>query len=111
MTPSLKDWVGLHKVYAELYGASAKTIWYRTPMIWAHVARPSPKHQAEMTRMVTEKMAAAWESYWAVSLEMMRLNAAMLAKASTAVPVAAARPASRRAKANARRLSARARRR
>jgi hypothetical protein len=99
------------------------TLWFEAPMVVA--ARMGPlalfsadaaKAQAEMTRMVTEKMAAAAESLIALQFAMvqetmrasMRLapisEAGAAHAAASRVVASSLRPYGRRVRANARRL-------
>ena len=70
--------------------------------------------QAEATRMLGEKVAAAYEGGWKAGLESMRmmwgiaLGAKPGVRAPAAIADAATRPALRKARANARRLNRRA---
>jgi hypothetical protein len=71
------------------------------------------ERQAEAARMVSEKMAAAYEGGWKAGLEATRTmwGMALGSKPATSAPAAIAdaalRPAFRKAKANSRRLKRR----
>lgn len=94
---------------------SAVTIGHRMPMLAAMPFWPSFAHALEMQRMVTEKMAAFVEGSLAASQEaagltmraaLGRADAAELTSGALSIALAASRPARRRVRANARRLSA-----
>ncbi|MDQ0469005.1 hypothetical protein [Labrys wisconsinensis] len=98
----------------EIGHASAVTIGHRLPMLMAIPFWPHADAILEAQRMVTEKVAAAVEGSIAASREtgaLMTLaalgqaNAADMAAGFLTIAVAAAGPARRRARANARRLS------
>ncbi|WP_448951888.1 hypothetical protein [Labrys neptuniae] len=94
--------------------ASAITIGHRMPILAMLPFWPHPDNLIEASRMVTEKFEALAEGAMAASNEMtaLGLRAALggtdaqdLASGLLGVAVAAAKPAQRRARANARRLS------
>lgn len=101
------DWA-LSSAYA------ATTIWHRLSWFGAAAAMTQAERQAENTRMVGEKLAAAYEGGAKAGFEAMRTmwGIALGAKPSAAAPAAIAdaamRPAFRKARANARRLKRRA---
>jgi hypothetical protein len=101
------DWA-LSSAYA------ASTIWHRLSWFGAAAVMTQAERQAEATRMLAEKIAAAYEGSWKAGLEATRMTwgIALGAKpgvgASTAIADAAVRPALRKARANARRLNRRA---
>ena len=83
------------------------TLWWRLPILMA--AAMSTRDTAELTRMVSEKGAAAAAGMIAAQDEAMRITmATLLGKqtpyAGTAIAAAALRPGLRTVKANARRL-------
>lgn len=88
------------------------TLWYRLPMM-ATAFATAGKSDSEMTRMVSEKVAAAIEGALDVQLETMKFAAAAatgqlklddIAGAPVTIAAAGLRPALRRVKANSRRL-------
>ncbi len=94
--------------------ASAITIGHRMPILASLPFWPSPENLLEANRMVMEKFEAMAEGSLAASQKMTELgmqtamgqaNAGDIATGLIAVVVAAARPAQRRVRANARRLS------
>jgi hypothetical protein len=94
--------------------AAATTIWHRLSLFGATVMMSETERQAEAARMVSEKMAAAYEGSWKAGLEATQaMWGAALGKKPTvstaaAIADAAVRPALRKARANARRLNRRA---
>jgi hypothetical protein len=91
---------------------SAVTLWYRLPMMATAFATGNHSG-SEMTRMVSEKFAAAFEGALDAQVETMRLvNAAAtgrlqmadMAGAPVSIAAAGLRPAMRRVKANSLRL-------
>lgn len=101
------DWA-LSSAYA------ATTMWHRLSWFGAAAAMTQAERQAEATRMLSEKVAAAYEGSWKAGIEATRTmwSAALGAKpgvgAAAAIADAATRPALRKARANARRLNRRA---
>jgi hypothetical protein len=98
----------------ETQQASVVTISHRVPMLASLPFWPHPDNLLEANRMVTEKLEAMAEGALAASQQMAALSLrAALGKADAgdiatgmmAVAMAAAKPAQRRARANARRLS------
>ncbi|GLS19250.1 hypothetical protein GCM10007874_22670 [Labrys miyagiensis] len=94
--------------------ASAVTISHRMPILASLTFWPHPDSLKEANRMVMEKFEAMAEGTLAASRQMvdLSLRAAMgkadaddIATGMMAVAVAAAKPAQRRVRANARRLS------
>ena len=94
--------------------ASAVTISHRMPILASLTFWPHPESLNEVNRMVMEKFEAMAEGTLAASRQMADLslltamgkaNADDIATGMMAVAVAAARPAQRRVRANARRLS------
>jgi hypothetical protein len=88
------------------------TLWYRLPMMATAFAAAS-KPDSEMTRMVSEKVAAVIEGALDAQVETMKMAAAaatgrltmdQIAGAPVAIAAASLRPAFRRVKANSRRL-------
>lgn len=94
--------------------AAAATIWHRLSMFGATALMSETERQAEATRMVAEKMAAAYEGGWKASLAATEamwgaaLGRKPTAATAAAIADAAVRPAFRKARANARRLNRRA---
>jgi hypothetical protein len=83
------------------------TLWWRWPVLMA--AGMTTRDNAELSRMVSEKVAAAAVGTVAAQAETMRIAARGLTgkktpHASTAVMAAALKPALRTVKANAKRL-------
>ena len=83
------------------------TLWWRWPILLA--AGMTRRDNAELTRMVSEKVSAATAGTIAAQTETMRIAARALRgkntpHASTAVVAAALKPALRTVKANAKRL-------
>ena len=101
------DWA-LSSAYA------ATTIWHRLSWFGAAAVMTQTERQAEAAQMFTEKTAAAYEGAWKAGLEATRamwgiaLGAKPNVRTSAAIADAAVRPALRKARANARRLSRRA---
>ena len=99
------------------FGRDAFSLWLEAPLVIAMrchemqmaMLTGAAPNTAEMTRMVTEKMAAAMES--AVAINFAFLNAVMtaepLAMAARDVSTAAMKPYGKRVRGNMRRLSAR----
>lgn len=94
--------------------ASAVTISHRMPILASLTFWPSPENLLEANRMVMEKFEAMAEGSLAASQKMVELslqaamgkaNASDIATGMMAVAVAAAKPAQRRVRANAKRLS------
>ena len=88
------------------------TLWYRLPIMAAAFAAAS-KPDNEMTRMVSEKVAAVIEGALDAQVETMKLAAAAatgrlkldeFASAPVSIAAAGLRPAFRRVRANSRRL-------
>lgn len=88
------------------------TLWYRLPMM-ATAFATSSKPDSEMTRMVSEKVAAVIEGAFAAQIETMKVAAAAatgrltmddIAGAPVTIAAAGLRPALQRVKANSRRL-------
>jgi hypothetical protein len=93
---------------------------YRLPMLWMMTFCPTPQRRREARRMVSEKGEAALEgalamqasvlmhaqSFWLKAMSG-RLTKTWLARAGKRILGAGAAPASRRLKANARRLGQR----
>jgi hypothetical protein len=101
----------------EIGEASAVTIGLRMPLLISMPFWPQYDVVLEAHRMVTEKVAAAAEGMMAASRESARLatrtalgraTASDMATGMVSVAMAAARPVRRRARANARRLSSKA---
>jgi len=96
---------------AEVTLAAAETIARRLPVLWWGLMWPSPAAHAEVRHMVIEKQLAAAEGLVAVQAQWLKL---MLTPwwhwPSAGLAEAAAAPAARRVKANARRLRGRRRR-
>lgn len=93
---------------------AAATVWHRLSWFGAAAVMTEAERQAEATRMLSEKIAAAYEGSWKAGLEATRTmwGAALGAKPSVSAPAAivdaAVRPALRKARTNARRLNRRA---
>jgi hypothetical protein len=93
---------------------AAATIWHRLSWFGAAAVMTQAERQAEATRMLSEKVAAAYEGSWKAGLESTRMmwGVALGGKPGAHVPAAiadaATRPALRKARANARRLNRRA---
>lgn len=94
--------------------ASAVTIGHRMPMLASLAFWPDPENLIEANRMVVEKFEAMTEGALAATQQMAALSMrTALGKADVediasglmAVAVAAAKPAQKRARANAKRLS------
>ena len=82
-------------------------LWWRWPILLA--AGTASRDGAELERMVSEKVAAAWAGTIAAQTETMRIASRALTgkktpHAATAVVAAALKPALRTVKANAKRL-------
>ncbi len=94
--------------------SAAMTIWHRLSTFGATALMSQTERQAEAARMVSEKMAAAYEGSWKAGLEAtqamwgMALGKKPTAGTAVAIADAAVRPALRKARANARRLNRRA---
>src|SRR5262249_54054462 len=94
--------------------SAAMTLWHRLSIFGATALMSQTELQAETTRMVSEKIAAANEGAWKAGIEATQtMWGAALGKkptlsASVAIADAAVRPALRKARANARRLNRRA---
>jgi hypothetical protein len=95
--------------------AASLTIAHRMTLMIDPVAMADHSGQAEALRMVTEKMDAATEGSFAAAVEtgnfvmrsaLGRLSPDDIAHGLMKIGAAAAKPATRRVKANARRLSA-----
>ncbi|MGE0004536.1 MAG: hypothetical protein AB7S92_02985 [Parvibaculaceae bacterium] len=95
--------------------AAAQVLAFRLPMLWAMTLSPTPARRAEAVKMIVEKQAAAAEGINAAAFAAFTQWMEMLAgrtsagTAMTRLADAAARPARRRIKANARRLRRRKR--
>ena len=93
---------------------AASTIWHRLSWFGAAATMTQAERQAEATRMVGEKVAAAYEGGWKAGLEATRmmwgiaLGAKPSATAHARIADAGMRPALRKARANAKRLNRRA---
>jgi hypothetical protein len=92
---------------------AAATMWHRLSLFGAAGLMSQAERQAEAARMVSEKMAAAYEGGWKAGLEATRTmwGMALGGKSTTSAPVAIAdaalRPTLGKAKANSRRLKRR----
>jgi hypothetical protein len=92
----------------------AATLWHRLSLFGAAAMMSETQRQAEATRMVSEKIAAAYEGGWKAGMAATEaMWGAALGKKATvgtaaAIADAAVRPALRKARANARRLNRRA---
>jgi hypothetical protein len=96
--------------------AAAQVLAFRLPMLWAMAFSPTPSRRVEAVRMIAEKQMAVAEGLNAAALEGFRLWMRMVSGRSVSteaagrrIIAAAARPASRRVRANARRLKRRKR--
>lgn len=96
--------------------AAAQVLVFRLPMLWAMAWSATPSRRAEALRMIAEKQAAVAEGFSAAALEAgaqwMKLISGRSIPADAAtrrIMRAAARPASRRVRANAKRLAKRKR--
>jgi hypothetical protein len=93
---------------------AAATMWHRLSLFGAAGVMSLTERQAESARMISEKMAAAYEGGWKAGLEATRTmwGMALGGKPAAGAPMliadAALRPAFRKAKANSRRLKRRA---
>jgi hypothetical protein len=113
--PSLPNlWMQMWMTSLEMAQASTVTIAHRMPRLAATGLNPTPDGLLEAHRMVTEKMVAGFAGSMQAMDETGRLmvRAAFLqvdahdvAKAMLSIPLAAAGPARRQVRANARRLS------
>ena len=116
----MKSWHGTFMNAAwsafDIGQASAVTVGHRLPMLAAMPFFPGPELLIEANRMVTEKLAAILEGTFAASGETFalatrtafgRTDADDLANGMFSIAAAAANPAHRAIKANARRLSRR----
>jgi hypothetical protein len=95
---------------------TAVTLWHRLPMLAFASLSPSAKTRKEATRMISEKAAALVEGSVAAGAEVMkaatraatgRLSSKEAGAAAVAVTAAAMKPAFRRVRGNAHRLSRR----
>jgi hypothetical protein len=93
---------------------TAVTLWHRLPMLAFASLAPSPATRKETTRMISEKAAAVVEGSVAAGAELMkaatraaagRLSSKQVGDAAVAVTAAAMKPAFRRVRGNAHRLS------
>jgi hypothetical protein len=96
--------------------AAAQVLAFRLPMLWAMTLSPTPARRAEAMKMIVEKQMAVAEGLNAASLaafsELMKAASGQTPSAESAgarIMAAAARPARRRVKANAKRLARRKR--
>lgn len=76
---ALKEAVETAALVADLPGATATTLSHRLPILARGAINPKAANPAEMTRMVTEKVAAGAEAAQAVSLGVLHSAAAMAA--------------------------------
>ena len=92
------------------------TVWYRLPYLAAHSVIPAGERRSEKALMMDEKISALIEGTLKANAEAMRLASAaamgrlgpeQMAAAPFSVAAAGLRPAFRRVRGNARRLSRR----
>lgn len=95
--------------YADAFATMTVLAW-RLPMLWAMTWSATPQRKAEALRMVTEKNVAFAQGMTAAMAEASLSGFTLLAGRNpvAAVADAALRPALRRVRANARRLSRKA---
>ena len=92
--------------------ATAETLSHRLPILWWGMVAPSPKGNAEISKMVVEKQAAFAEGIQGLQMEMVKQafrpwwlwTAQQTHDSVKDLAHAATSPASRRVKANAKRL-------
>lgn len=85
--------------------ATAETLAHRLPILWWGMVSPTPKSNAEITRMVVEKQLAFVEGIMAMQIELVRQAMTPWWQWSGSdAHHAAVAPAARRVKANAKRL-------
>jgi hypothetical protein len=92
--------------------ATAETLAHRLPVFWKGVLSPSPAGNAAITEMIVEKQVAFTQGMMAMQAEMVKhafrpwwmWTAKQSQDAASDLAHAATAPASRKVKANARRL-------
>lgn len=92
--------------------ATAETLAHRLPVFWQGILSPSPKGNAAITEMIVEKQVAFAQGMMAMQAEMLKQayrpwwmwTAKQSQDAAGDLVHAATAPASRKVKANARRL-------
>jgi hypothetical protein len=96
---------------------AATTMWHRLSWFGAAAVMTEAERQAECTRMLSEKLAAAYEGGLKAGMETTRMISGIAfgrsptATTQAAIVDASLRPAFRKARANARRLKRRAQKR
>ena len=92
--------------------ATAETLAHRLPVFWQGIMTPSPKGNAAITEMIVEKQVAFAEGMMAMRAELLKQSfrpwwmwtAQQSQNAAHDLAHAAAAPAAKKVKANARRL-------
>ena len=92
--------------------ATAETLAHRLPVFWKGILQPTPAGNAAITEMIVEKQAAFTEGVIAMQAEMLKQSfrpwwmwsAQQSQNAAHDLAHAAAAPAAKKVKANARRL-------